>query len=153
MRWDFATLRFAKPVNSALNSTMPKAIFVSTDGSYLEAIIEIDGQRFCVFDEFSVDDRSIPMPGTEFEYEFSSYVDDDETWEDIFSSNPDHRIGIEQIKGWKYRAFGKIIDIGPVRIDCGLFVEEGVIDTHDPRVIGEHVAFTITRLGGYAHAI
>jgi hypothetical protein len=133
---------------------MPKATFVSTEGPYLKAIIEIGGQAFCVFDEFSVDEPSMPLPGTEFEYEFSNYLDeDDETWEDIFSSNPEQRIGIEQIEGWKYRAYGKVIGINPVRIDCGLFIEEDVIDTHDPRVIGEYVAFTITRLGGHGYAI
>ena len=132
---------------------MPKAKFISTEGPYLEAIIEIEGRPVCVFDEFSVGERTMPSSGTEFEYEFSNFVDEDESWEEIFSSNPEQKIGIEQIQGWKYRAYGKIIDINPVRIDCGLFIEDGVIDTHDARVIGEYVAFTITRLGGYAHAI
>ncbi len=132
---------------------MVKAKFVSTEGAYLEATIEIDGRTYCVFDEFSVDVRSTPMRGTEFEFELSNFVDEDESWEEIFSSNPEQKIEIEQIEGWKYRAFGRVIGISPVRVDCGLFIEEGVIDTHDDRVIGEYVAFTITRLSGYAHAI
>ena len=136
-----------------LNCTVPKAKLVATEGPYLEATIEINGRTYCVFDEFSVDERSTPMPGAEFEFEFSNFVDEDESWEEIFSSNPEQKIGIEQIDGWKYRAFGRVIGINPVRVDCGLFIEEGVIDTHDDRVVGEYVAFTITRLGGYAHAI
>jgi hypothetical protein len=76
---------------------MPKAKLVSTEGAYLEAIIEIDGQTFCVFDEFSIDERSMPLPGSEFEYKFSNFVDEDESWEEIFSSNPERKIGIEQI--------------------------------------------------------
>jgi hypothetical protein len=130
---------------------MTKAKIISTQGPYLEAVLEIDGQRYCVMDEFSVDNRYDPSLEGEIEFEFSNLTDDDETWEETFSSNPNQRIGIEQIAGWKYRAFGKIISIDPVQVDCGLFVEEGVINTHDERVIGEFIAFTISRLSGYVH--
>lgn len=91
----------------------------------------------------------MPRPGDEFEFEFANQLSDDEDWDMLFSSNPEHRIGIEKIEGWKYRAFGKVISINPVKVDCGLFVEEDVFHTNDPRVIGEFVGFTITCLGGY----
>lgn len=133
---------------------MTRAKFISTEGPYGEAVIEIASQRLCVYDEFSVNKDAVPLAGAECELEFFVYFDNkDEVWEDVFSSNLDQRIGIEQIDGWKYRAYGKIIDINPVRIDCGLLIQEGVIATHDPRVIGEYVAFTIARLGAYVHAI
>lgn len=132
---------------------MPRAQFISTEGPFLEAQIEIDGQRYSVMDEFSVDERCVPAPGAEIDFEFSAYLDEDDSWESIFSGNPDNKIGLEQISGWKYRAYGKIVSINPVVVDCGHLQVEGVINTNDPKVIGESVAFTISRLGGYAYAI
>ena len=132
---------------------MPRAHFISTEGPYLEAQIEIDGQRYYVMDEFSVDERSIPAQGAEINFEFSPLLDDNDSWESIFSGNPDNKIGLEQMSGWKYRAYGKIVSIKPVVVDCGLLKIEEVINSNDPNVIGESVAFTISRLGGYVYAI
>lgn len=130
---------------------MTQARFISTDGPYLEAIIEINGVRLCVMDEFSVSVEGTPEPGEEIDFEFSPFIDEEESWESIFSGNPDGKVGLEPINGWKYRAFGKIISIKPVVVDCGLLKVEDVINTNDQNVIGEAVAFTITRLGGYAY--
>lgn len=124
-----------------------RARFISTEGPYLEAHIEVDGVRLCVMDEFSISEKNIFTPGTEFGFEFTFLLDDEESWESIFSSNLDSTIGLRQISGWKYRAYGKIISINPVVIDCGLLKVEDVINTNDPKVIGELVAFTISRLG------
>jgi len=131
---------------------MTIARFISTDGPYLEARVEVDGIRLCVMDEFSVDERNIPKPGAEFGFEFAPCLEDEESWESIFSGNPHQRIGLEQLAGWRYRAFGRIVSIDPVVVDCGLLQVEGVVSTHDPKVIGEFVAFTISRLGGYGIA-
>jgi hypothetical protein len=60
---------------------------------------------------------------------------------------------VDHLESWRYRAFGKVVSIKPVLVDCGLLSVEGVVHTHDPRVIGEYVAFTISRLGGSARAI
>ena len=130
---------------------MHKAKLISTQGPYLEALLEIEGRIFCVFDEFSVDEKSSPLQESEFEYQFSCETDGDESWEEIFSSNLERKIGVEHIEGWKYRAYGKVIAIDPVQVDCGLLIADDVISTHDTRVIGEFVGFTITRLGGYAY--
>lgn len=131
---------------------MPLARFLSTEGPYLEAKIEVGGTCLCVMDEFSVDERNIPKAGAAFEFEFSPCLNDDESWECIFSGNPDKKTGLEHLSGWRYRAYGKIISINPVVADCGLLSVEDVVQTNDPRVIGEFVAFTISRLGGYAYA-
>ena len=132
---------------------MPLARFHSTEGPYLQAIIEIDGVCLTVMDEFSVDARNIPSIGTEFEFEFNTVLDENESWESTFSGNPDSKFGLENLAGWRYRAYGRIISINPVVVDCGLLAVEDVIQTNDPRVIGESVAFTIEVLGGYVHAI
>ena len=127
-----------------------KAKFISTEGTYLEAIIEIDGNRYCVMDELTLDADSMPKIGEQFNFEFSNMLDEDESWDSIFRSNPDKKKCIKQIDGWKYKAYGEIISINPVAVDCGVHVEEDVIHTNDSKVIGVYVAFTISRLGGYA---
>jgi hypothetical protein len=127
-----------------------KAKLLSTEGTYLEALIEIDGCEYCVMDELTLDVESMPKEGQAFEFEFSNLLDEDESWESIFQGNPERKKCLEQIKGWKYRAFGEIISINPVKVDCGVLVEEDVIHSHDSKVVGEFVTFTISRLGGYA---
>ncbi|MEQ3702806.1 hypothetical protein [Thalassolituus sp.] len=127
-----------------------KAKLLSTEGTYLEALIEIEGCEYCVMDELTLDVESMPKVGEAFEFEFSSMLDEDESWESIFQGNPEKKKCLEQIEGWKYRAFGEIISINPVKVDCGVLVEEDVIYSHDSNVVGEFVAFTISRLGGYA---
>ncbi|MGF1727791.1 hypothetical protein [Photobacterium nomapromontoriensis] len=125
-----------------------KAKLISTNGEYLDAIIDIDGNLYCVMDEFGLYGGRGPKVGETFDIEFSNLIDEDESWESIFSSNPEKKIGIEQIEGWKYRAYGEITSINPVEVNCGILSEEDVIQTHDPKVIGEYIAFTISRLGG-----
>ena len=131
---------------------MVHAKLISTEGPYLEAVIEVQGQRLCVMDEFSVSAATSPKIGEEIEFEFSPFLDEEEEWEAIFSGNPENRMGLEQLSGWRYRAFGKVVSVNPVVVDCGLFQAEGVVNSSDPRLIGEPVAFIVTRLGGYAYA-
>jgi len=133
---------------------MPRARLISTEGPWLEAVIEIDGRRLTVMDEFShVGPDASPEPGDEIEIEFSSLLLEDEPWDAIFTANPRRRVGVDHLDGWRYRAFGRVISIEPVIVDCGLLRIADVVQTRDPRVIGEYVAFTISRLGGHPRAI
>jgi hypothetical protein len=130
---------------------MVRAKLISTEGPYLEAVIEVSGQLLHVMDEFSVSAETAPRVGEIFDFEFSPYIDEDESWEDIFSGNPEHRQGLENVTGWRYKAFGLVTQNNPVIVDCGLFQVEDVVNSSDHRIVGEWVAFTITRLGGYAY--
>ena len=127
-----------------------KAKLLSTEGTYLEAIVEINGREYRVMDELTLDVESMPKVGEAFEFEFSNMLDEDETWESIFQGNPEKKKCLEHIQGWRYRAYGEIISIDPIKVDCGVLIEEDVVNTHDPKVVGEYIAFTISRLGGYA---
>ena len=127
-----------------------KAKLISSNGTYLEALIEIEGKEYCVMDELTLDVESMPKEGEYFALQFSNMLCDDETWESMFQGNPDNLKCLVQIAGWKYRAYGQIISIDPVTVDCGVLVDEDVIQTNDPRVVGEFIAFTISRLGAYA---
>ena len=102
---------------------MSRVHLISTEGSYLEAEIDI---------------------------EFSLLFDNEDKWENIFLENPDNKIGLEHMSGWTYRAYGNVVSINPVVVDCGLFQVEDVIDSNDPKIIGASVIFTINRLGGLA---
>ena len=126
-----------------------KARLISTQGGHLEAEIWIDGTSYFVIDELTLDERQAPQPGEEFDYQFSNVVDESESWESILNGNPDRISGVERVQGWEYRCFGKVVQIDPVIVDCGLFRQERVFDSHDPKVVGEFVAFTVTMLGGY----
>jgi hypothetical protein len=132
---------------------MPLARLRSTQGPYLEATIEMNGVPLIILDEFSVEATNTQNIGAEFNFEFSTQLDENESWESICAGNPDKKIGLVNLVGWQYRAFGKITSINPVVVDCGLLDVEDVVRTSDSRVIGEFVAFTIDRLGGYVHAI
>jgi len=131
---------------------MVRAKFISTEGSYLEAVIEVSGQNYHVMDEFSVNEETSPKVGDEFDFDMTAELLDIEEWEDIFNGNPEGKIGLEQIEGWRYRAFGKVVSVNPVLVDCGLIQVEGLVNSSDPKLIGESVAFTVSRLGGYAYA-
>ena len=127
---------------------MPRARLISTNGPWLEAVIEIEGRRLTVMDAFSfMGPDTCPKPGQEIEVEFSPLLLEDEPWDSVFAGNPSRRVGLDQLDGWRYRAFGRVISIEPVIVDCGLLTVGDVVRTHDPRVVGEYLAFTISRLG------
>ena len=132
---------------------MKRARFLTTEGPYLEAFFQVEGQVLCVMYEFSVDERGLPKQGDEIELEFTASVLEDEAWEEIFAGNPEHKVGLEQIDGWRYTAYGQVISIAPVQVNCGLLTVQDVVHTNDSRIVGEYVRFTISRLGGCAHAI
>ncbi len=132
---------------------MVRATLISTDGPYLEAMVEVDGRRYCIMDELGVGAPAGTDGSAEFGIEFDALLDDDEEWGAILSSNPERRVGLEPIQGWRYRAFGKVIQVAPVIVDCGLLRVEGVVTSSDPALIGEPVSFTVSRLSGRAVAI
>jgi len=73
---------------------------VSTKGPWLEASISTPCGVLFVMDEFTIDERSAPGIGGEFEVELSAtLLDDDETWEEMFAGNPDKRKALDHIEG------------------------------------------------------
>lgn len=120
--------------------------FIGTEGPWLEATVQYGNEQLCVMDGFTIDARSAPRPGDEFDIELSAFLDDDESWESMFGGNPSRTQALEPIDGWSYRAFGRVIGINPVVVDCGILSIPDVLFTNDPRVVGEYIAFTISRL-------
>ena len=124
-----------------------KVKFKSTEGEYLEAVIEFENQFLHVMDKFGGDDLD---EGNSLEIDiYPGLFDEGEEWESIFSSNPNKLKSLKQVSGWSYRVYGEVIAIKPdVLVDTGLLVLEAPIETNDPRVVGEFVAFNVTRMDG-----
>ena len=121
-----------------------KAIFVKTQGEYLEAEIEVDGHRLVVMDNFST--QSLKA-GDEINLELSvGLYCDDEAWDIVFASNPKSKVGLEHVFGWEYKAYGVVQSVNPVRVNVGMFDCEAMISSNDERIIGEPVSFLIKRL-------
>ena len=124
-----------------------KAIFVKTQGDYLEAEIEVDGHRFVVMDNFST--QSLKAGGEiNLELSVGLYCDDD-AWDIVFSGNPYGKVGLEHVSGWEYKAYGVVRSINPVLVNVGMFDCEAMISSNDERIIGEPVSFSIKRLDAH----
>jgi hypothetical protein len=124
-----------------------KIKFIETEGFALQAKVEVNGKIFAVMDEISFPDRAV-KPNSIYEAEFTAMCIGNETWEEIFNGNPEKKKCLEQIEGWKYKAFGEITGVNPIIIDCGIItIEDDVINTHDERCMGEFISFEISRLG------
>src|SRR5262245_66220314 len=104
-----------------------------------EAVLKIKGREYRVRDGFSWVAARTPPIGGDLDVELSAVVDESWSWEKIFAANPNQKIGLEPLEGWSYLALGRIMSIDPVRVDCGILVEERAIYSRDPRVIGEFV--------------
>jgi hypothetical protein len=122
------------------------ARLIRTQGPGREAILEIEGGEYCVRDGFSWDAARSPRDGTNFPVELSADLDDSWSWEKMFAGNSEKRVGLVSQGGWSYLALGRITSVNPVRVDCGILVEQRAVFTHDPRVVGEFIAFGIATL-------
>lgn len=121
-----------------------KAKFISTEGEYLQAKIEVKGKPYFVMDMFSSETLK---SGDILDLDIYSGIEDEsEEWESIFSNNPDKQKELKHLSGWQYRAYGKIISIKPVIVDIGLLETEAPFQTNDAKVIGSYISFTIRRL-------
>ena len=125
-----------------------RAILKKTEGDYLEATIEVDGVKFVAMDEFG-GDRYQPGDNIDICLSVGLHYEDEE-WESMFSGNPEAKKELEHQWGWRYRAYGIVTEIDPeVIADVGITHLSAPIETSDPRVVGESIAFTIDRLDAY----
>ena len=73
----------------------------------------------------------------------------DEAWEQMFAANPEGRQCLVPLGGWRYRAYGRVVGVQPVVVDCGVLQVEDVVNSQDPALLGATLAFTIARLDAY----
>lgn len=119
------------------------ATFIATDGDYLEAVIEVGGQRLHVMDEFGGAEMAA---GTQFQAELWPVASESDDWDAIFGANPGRERGLRRLDGWRYLALGVVASVNPVVIDCGLLRVEDAFYTRDQRCVGAYVGVTLARL-------
>lgn len=119
------------------------ATFIASEGEYLEAVIEVDGQRLHVMDEFGGGQMAAGTPFLAELWPVASELDD---WDAIFRANPGREQGLRRLDGWRYLALGVVVSVDPVVCDCGLLQLENPFTTHDVRCVGAYVGVTLARL-------
>jgi hypothetical protein len=129
---------------------MPRAKLISTRGRYLAAVIEVDQQIYHVFDEFSLDEVNNEEQHC-FDFDWSIQCSDDENWDEIFKNNAEQKYGLVHLSGWTYHAFGQIVRVNPVVVDCQVLRVEDVVVSSDEQLVGEWIRFTICRLGCFSN--
>ena len=123
-----------------------EAIFKKTEGDYLEATLEINGQEIIAMDEFGGKDLK---PGDVVSIELAvglAYGEEEQN--SMLDSNLNSEKKLEHQTGWSYRAYGVVVDIeDDTLVDVGLCKLAAPFKT---TITGESIAFTITRLDAYA---
>jgi len=119
------------------------ATFIATEGDYLEAVIEVDGQRLHVMDEFG---GAQLAAGTQVQLELWPMASELDDWDAIFRANPGREKRLVRLDGWRYLALGVITQVDPVVCDCGLLQLDNPFTTHDGRCVGAYVGVTLARL-------
>lgn len=126
-----------------MTASIVAATFIATEGAYLEAVIDVDGQRLHVMDEFG---GAQLAAGTQVQLELSPMPSERDDWDAIFRANPGREQGLRRLDGWRYLALGVVVSVDPVVCDCGLLRLENPFTTHDARCVGAYVGVTLARL-------
>ncbi|MDN2701153.1 MULTISPECIES: hypothetical protein [unclassified Janthinobacterium] len=126
-----------------MTASIVAATFIASDGEYLEAVIEVEGQRLHVMDEFGGGQLAA---GTQVRLELWPMTSEQDDWDAIFGANPGCVKGVRRLDGWRYLALGVVTQVDPVICDCGLLQLENPFTTHDARCVGAYVGVTLARL-------
>lgn len=126
-----------------MTASIVAATFIETEGDYLEAVIDVAGQRLHVMDEFG---GAQLAAGTQVQLALSPMPSERDDWDAIFRANPGREQGLRRLAGWRYLALGVVTQVDPVICDCGLLQVENPFTTHDVRCVGAFVGVTLARL-------
>lgn len=126
-----------------MTASFVAATFIATEGDYLEAVIEVDGQRLHVMDEFG---GAQLAAGTQVQLELWPMASELDDWDAIFRANPGREKRLVRLDGWRYLALGVVTQVDPVVCDCGLLQLDNPFTTHDARCVGAYVGVTLARL-------
>ncbi|MCX7291235.1 hypothetical protein [Janthinobacterium sp.] len=119
------------------------ATFIATEGDYLEAVIDVDGQRLHVMDEFG---GAQLAAGTQVRLALWPQASELDDWDAMFKANPGREKGVLRLDGWRYLALGIVVQVDPVVCDCGWLQVADPFHTRDERCVGAYVGVTLTRL-------
>lgn len=89
--------------------------------------------------------------GNFYKVEFDFLEGIDISWEVMFSENKDKLkdLIIKPNSTWSYSAYGQILSVNPVIVDCGIAELNLGYFSRDIRLVGEYIFFDIERLDIY----
>ncbi len=130
-----------------------KVDVLKTQGRNSLAEIKINNQILFVMDNFSDFEKEKEFEENEYIIENPEFgylsLNDDLTWDEMFSINKNHESKLEHKSFWAYNAYGRIlsinpimVEVGPIKLEIGDFIE-------DERYIGKYIFFIIERLEMY----
>ena len=117
----------------------------STDGPARAAEVWVDGTLLVVMDEYSRPGEQ-PPPGLLTDVKFTYMTQEGFSWDQAIGGNRAKRRLIEQVRGWRYVGYGRVVQIMPVVIDFGLLTMEDANWTTDEALVGRFVRVPIDRL-------
>ena len=117
----------------------------STDGPARAAEVWVDGTLLVVMDEYTRPGEQLP-PGLLADVKFTYMTEEGFSWDQAIGGNRAERRLIEQVRGWRYVGYGRVVQIMPVVIDFGLLTMEDANWTNDEDLIGRFVRVPIDRL-------
>lgn len=89
--------------------------------------------------------------GNIYKVEFGFIEGADVQWDVMFSKNKDRikDLIIKPSSTWSYSAYGQVLSVNPVIVDCGIGEFDLGYLSKDDRLIGEYIFFDISRLDIY----
>ncbi|WP_219115870.1 hypothetical protein [Janthinobacterium sp. UMAB-56] len=126
-----------------MTASIVAATFIVTEGDYLEAVIEVGGQRLHVMDEFGGGQMATGAP---LQAELWPVLGEMDDWDAIFRANPGREKRLLRLDGWRYLALGVVTQVDPVICDCALLPVVDAFYTRDARCVGAYVGVTLARL-------
>ncbi|PJI09387.1 hypothetical protein [Clostridium pasteurianum] len=89
--------------------------------------------------------------GNSYKVEFGFIEGADVQWDAMFNENKDKikDLIIKPSSTWSYSAYGQVLSVNPVIVDCGIGEFDIGYLSRDERLIGEYIFFDISRLDIY----
>ena len=122
-----------------------EVVLIETEGRARSAEIEVDGQRLVVEDGVSSAERAAD-PGPIGDARFQVILGEPASWERAVSKNPAREQKLERLQGWRYRGYGEIVAIDPVRIDLCVLALQLDLATDTPDRVGQYAVIEIDRI-------
>ena len=89
--------------------------------------------------------------GNSYKVEFGFLEGIDISWDVMFTENVNNvkELIIKPNSTWSYSAYGVILSVNPVIVDCGIAEFDLGYFSRDERLVGEYIFFDIARLDIY----
>jgi hypothetical protein len=120
-------------------------VLIRTEGRAGRAEIEVDGHLLTVVDGISAVGAPA-APGPVRDPAFEAVVVEPDSWERAIAANPERLKRLEPLWGWRYRGYGEIVAVDPVRADLGPLVLGLGLRADTSERLGAFVEIAIDRI-------